>query len=667
MMTIKNKIFICLFALLSMVAASPVSAADETAPADAWALMEKELSEDELVKFKRDFGENREDYEENHVKHREEQLQIQSGIKISEFLSSGINPYGQSNTTLSEITQDSRCYMGKDGTKYCMEVGKSDYSVSTENNGCGFVEIHLNNYSKCFFCPLIGVIFSVADKVTVASYSYLGRSFAILAVVVLLLWLAVKTLGFVSALSKQDAAKYLTECIQQIYKFLIAFFALLYYGDIFRYILLPLLNAGLDFGSIIVDGQNIEERFGEDVALGIANGDTEYLKKNENVPQSYKDNLNNVYFGLSTLSKLDLFVYNVNLNYARLQAIGRALMCLGFSFMLELTRIGLGVACFINGFIYFGTGLLLGIVFAFFLLDAVVQLGLVGALLPFMIACWPFKLTSPYTKNGFKMFLNSLFTFMMMGIISATSIALISQAMESNVESDTNVETVTTTVSDNGTKTTAISYDNSETSAVSTDGYEILKNAINKRDIDVLKERVNVLTIGFIMVLFACYVSFTLIGKFGEIVGKFAGGGIKPIAPEIGHIGASAAKGAATKISKPARDAIHQKTEELVEKGAKMGVDLTKSAIKAPIKGYRWLKNKIRGNNNNPSGNGSGAGAPRNAGAYTGMNQNPSGNGSGTSPRVNGQSGSNSGQSSGNGAYTRENGARPEDLPDDGD
>ena len=45
------------------------------------------------------------------------------------------------------------------------------------------------------------------------------------------------------------------------------------------------------------------------------------------------------------------------------------------------------------------------IAFSFYLVDAIVQLGIVGALLPFMIATWPFKISSKYSKIGWNMIL----------------------------------------------------------------------------------------------------------------------------------------------------------------------------------------------------------------------------------------------------------------------
>ena len=473
------------------------------------------------------------------------------------------------------------CFGGQDGDTYCLDVGKNNVSVSSkmaEGNGCGIVEVHWYNHRRCLFCPFIGKIYNVVDKVTVVSYNYLGRSFAILAAVILLLWLAIKTLVFVSSMSKQDAAKYITECIQQIYKFLIAFLALIYYNNIFRYILLPLLGAALNFGTMIVGGGSLSDRLGEDVAAQVSSNDVKALADaSDSLPKAYENNLDNTYFKLSTLANLENLVYNINSNYSLIQTIGSRLMCLSGRLVLKV-KIGLATACFINGMVFYISGLLLGIAFAFYLLDSVIQLGMVGALLPFMVASWPFKKTSKYTTNGFKMYLNSLFTFMLAAVICKVSVELINQAAGANS---------TGTISPN-------------------EGFKELVEAINTFQIDKLEKKVNVLSMGFIVIIFACLTSFLLMQKVGEIVGKFASGGLKPAAPEIGGMAASAVKGAAKKVAAPTTKAIKGK--------AKDAVAATPGAIKNTIKavGRKLGIGKKNKDNNGSSGGEGSAGQNRN-------------------------------------------------------
>lgn len=67
---------------------------------------------------------------------------------------------------------------------------------------------------------------------------------------------------------------------------------------------------------------------------------------------------------------------------------------------------------------------LISLAFAFYLVDATVRLGIVGALMPFLIASWPFKVTSKYTNQGFTMFMNTFFTYAFMGLVVSINIQL---------------------------------------------------------------------------------------------------------------------------------------------------------------------------------------------------------------------------------------------------
>ena len=72
-----------------------------------------------------------------------------------------------------------------------------------------------------------------------------------------------------------------------------------------------------------------------------------------------------------------------------------SLICIGTNaLMLKGNDISFrdGFVMTIQGVLLAGFGFLLAIAFAFYLMDAVVQLGIVGALMPFLIACWPFEI-----------------------------------------------------------------------------------------------------------------------------------------------------------------------------------------------------------------------------------------------------------------------------------
>ncbi len=467
---------------------------------------------------------------------------------------------------LSETTEGKKLVK-----KYCVRVtnGEAVVIAQSENkkgksrDACEVIPVRLFNDSECRFCSMIGIIYAVADEITVLSYEKLGFSFSIVIILGLMLWIAVKTLAFTSSMTKQDAAKYITEILKQSFKFALSYFALVYFQDVFSLIILPLLNAGIGFGNTLLNGTTIESRFDPAITSDIIKA----LSKNDNaalhgfgdaLPLDYRGNIDNKYFKIHIYALIENFAYNVNLNYAMLQSLGGALWCMAFEFMslqhgystYGIRLIPLGWACAIYG-IAFGTfGFLLSIAFIFYLLDAIVQLGIVGALLPFLIVSWPFKITSKYTSTGFKMLLNSVFTFMIMGVVVRINIGLIESAMKLGDMGD----------------------------------IHSFANAIDQINISVIDKRVSVININFLLFLFANILGFLMLGKISALVNRFASGGIKPIASDIGGMAASAVSGVIKKVAAPTVNAVGDWASNKMTKGAKAIGGTVESIAKGGVK-----------------------------------------------------------------------------------
>ena len=469
---------------------------------------------------------------------------------------------------------DKACFNAKSATsyatKYCIKAIGNKLEVHSANNKnkakCEVVPVRWYNNKKCAFCPMLGVIFAAADQMTLISRDAFVIPFSLIIVVGLALWIAVRTLSFVSSLTKQDAAKYITELLRQSYKFLIAFLLLINYDNVFNYIIDPLLNTGIEFGNkfvdenVDVDVESWKDRFGVSTPQEMSDP-----------PADYQRNINNEYYTVGTYKNMEHLAYNVNKSFALLQTIGQSLICLGWKYMsLQIAddglHFGLGFNCIIYGLFFAGFGFLLCLAFIFYLLDAVVQLGIVGALLPFLIASWPFKITSKYTSTGFKMLLNSIFTFMMMGIVANLCIELINESFKSGGE---------------GT----------DGENLSSGGLAALVTALDTIDTESLKEMVNVFSLAFLLFVFANILGFLVVGRITELVDKFASGGMKPVAPSIATMGASTVKGMATKLAAPTVEAVNDWAEEKAETATRWGVN--KAVGVATLRPVRqWIKNR---------------------------------------------------------------------------
>ena len=470
-------------------------------------------------------------------------------------------------------TEVEKCYTAKNSTEnvkqYCIRAIGGEVEVKAANsdgNGCEVIPVRWFNNSKCTFCSLLGGPYKVADTITETSRSKLAPSFAITIALGMLIWVAMKTLIFVSSMTKQDAAKYITEMIQQSYKFMIAFFALAFYNDIFLYIILPLLSAGISFGEQFVEVIDIETRFDVSDISEVLSSD---------IKPDYIRNKDNQYYDVATYIQLEHLAYNVNLQYSLLQTIGGSLVCLGWNYMIGTFnwKLGLGLACVVYGVAFSAFGFFLCMAFVFYLFDAVVQLGIVGGLLPFLVASWPFKITSKYTSAGFKMLLNSIFTFMMIGVAVHIGMKLIDVAVSLNTNPD-----VINSELNSGTDLAA------------------LAKAIDEIDTDGLGKRVNVLSVGFCLFMFANIMGFLLISRMSELVNRFAGGGMKGSAPILATIGASTIKGMATKLAAPTVDAVGKWTQDKAEKAtravATAPISITKGTFKGVAKAGKWVDKK---------------------------------------------------------------------------
>ena len=296
----------------------------------------------------------------------------------------------------------------KDGENY-----SANYASEGNWKGCEVLPVKLYRYRQCFFCPLFSVIYVAADKMATISMTKLAGAFATLIALGLGLWIAVQTLAHVSSLTKQDAPKFLGNLLKQSFKFIIAFLLLNYVDQVYTYIINPLLIAGLKFGQ-------------------------ELLFITDTTPPIQGNAVVTEYFSSPLYYALENFIAQVQQEIAFMQAIGSSLMCIGGHKMVGIGGFdfGNGFQMAIQGFLLAAFGLLLSLAFGFYLIDAVVQLGIIGALMPFLIACWPFKLTAGYTAKGFSMLLNSFFVFVFMGLVVSVNIQLVDTALMQTAVSD---------------------------------------------------------------------------------------------------------------------------------------------------------------------------------------------------------------------------------------
>ncbi len=362
-----------------------------------------------------------------------------------------------------------------------------------KDRGCTDLNNRLSETKKCIFCPLFKVLYDAAhtmaqtatDKTAIPIRNVLVVGFAV--------YIAFSALGYVSSFTKQDAPKYLTGLLTMAFKVLIAFLLLSNVSELYTLFINPLLMAGLDFGGNLL----------------FANGAASLAACKAQASGSLEGILPaGLYQGL------ECYIKAIQEEIAFAQAAGGAIWCFGMKELSSL-NMGSGFGLLGQGAVVYLCSLLLSLAFAFYLIDTVVQLGIFGALLCFLIACWPFKITAGYSKAGLQLLMNAFFVFIFMGVVVSINVALITESL-------------------------------------ATGGLDGLEEALNQDNIDVVKEILDWSFGGFLILLCCTIFGFKFCAQASVLAGQFAGGGGAEIGRNIGGMLASPVVRGGKKIGKAA-------------------------------------------------------------------------------------------------------------------
>ena len=251
---------------------------------------------------------------------------------------------------------------------------------------------------------------------------------------------------------------------------------------IFNLALKPILEGGLDFGITLTGGAQAD----------IAAAGAKYTKFNTT------DSLLSAPFLQKMVGTADVF----NEQAAIMPALGRSLICNAFT---NLTwNIFPNIGTMLEGLIITIFGFIVSLSVGFYLLDITVELGFFCCLLPFLIACWPFKITRNYCRTGWNIFMHIFFTYVMLGVIIVT----INEITKSAISPNGNTE--------------------------------VLINALNANDFDTILEMLDIGGMQMLFLIVSCYICIKLLQDVNNLANKFAGGAGFNISSKLGGLAASA-------------------------------------------------------------------------------------------------------------------------------
>ena len=415
------------------------------------------------------------------------------------------------------------CYCGK-----CEGDASDCEAQHTIMKGCTPLPVKLNEAKTCIFCPLFQSLFLAVQTMARQAFDATKDPIRTVISVAFAIYIAFSVLGHVSSLNKQDAPKFLTGLLGSSFKFLIAFLLLMNKDTIYYYVINPLLSTALDFGGAML--------FSSSAALSTCKTDTAGLTGTSGVVLP-----NELY------ATMECFIKGVQAEIAFAQAAGSSIMCVG---MNEASG-ALGfwdISMVASGLVIYLCALLLSFAFGFYLIDSVVMLGVLGALMTFFIACWPFKITGGYTSKGFNMFMNIFFTFVFMGIVVSINTQLVKAAL-------------------------------------STGGLENIEEILSKGNIKDSKQVLDMNGAGFLILLCCCFFGFKFSAKTAQLAGSMAGGGGIDIGAKLGGLVTSGAVNSATKVGKAAAAPVMAKAKQ----AGNAALDTAANFVAHPFKSTRKL------------------------------------------------------------------------------
>ncbi len=448
------------------------------------------------------------------------------------------------------------------GQSYFIVTNEKGRAAEGASKGCTPLPVRYAEIQACILCPLFQVILNTDQTMATKSYGALASSFRNVIIVALALFIAYQTLITVSAFTKQDAPKYISTLMVQGFKVALAAILLSNSSYIYHYVINPLMAAGLEFGLALLFDPNLLTDF-------------HTLTKGEQAGMPPGA------IGQDLLASIMAAVRLFSKASAQMPAIGASLICISTH---EASNILPDFSMLIEGLLVFAFGWCIALACCFYLLDSVVRFGIFCALLPFLIACWPFKVTASYTKTGWDIFMNAFFNFVMMGMIISLNSELISQALTGGKG-----------------------------------GMDALEDAINGSEVDVLKDLMDISGIDFLVLVACCMFAFKLVGQINDLANQVSGtSGGQGIGNKIGGAAAQAAKKVAGTAAKGGKAVAGATIGAVYEgTGAKGKVEAAKAKVQG---GLAKVGSKLGlGPKSNPNGAGGGdAGGAGGAGGGAG-------------------------------------------------
>lgn len=408
---------------------------------------------------------------------------LQKRVELEEAYQTFYKSYNETNRKVNASSDNSltKCSCDDQGQNpVCETISEDTEEMEASNGPCKLITYFLNILSSCPLCPLFEVILRTDAEIAHISWEATAIHLSKIVGIFFLIMLALEALKAVASVGGLKPSAFIKRVLILMLKFGIVLLLLSNSKYIYGLFISPVIQGGLDMGSAIANASG---------------GTPATCSEVGSIPSQEFDSE----FFNSVLCTVRSFGESA----ATLPAIGMGLVCHSFDATVP------NISMFISGLIMLGFGVMLWLAFSFYLIDATVQLGMLSALVPLLIACWPLEVTKQYTDKGVKMLMNSFFTFVLAGVLLLLGQYIMTSVIKGH--GNTSMEDILQAIDENSDKLNEIT---------SLDGMTIL-------------------------LLIACGIfAMKLIANLSNIAGQFSSGSGSQIGNKMGGLAASAATGA---------------------------------------------------------------------------------------------------------------------------
>ncbi len=377
----------------------------------------------------------------------------------------------------------------------------------------------------CTFCPLFRAVFNTASSI--AKHAIDTFSGSIIKVVILAfgIWIAMQVLAFVATPEVRDLKDLASSLVTQ--SFIVMLVVIILQNgamDFFNQALTPIYTTGQNIAQAIIKPEEVSDKktgdknFDKLISSNIAacKGRTAIIDPSVKgsrgaLPKAMGDSI------ICTMTLIQNRV-------AQVKALGNAALCKSwqdnFIIIPHLNYFFIGAGLWVGA-------MLMMLAVPFMMIDAVFELTVAAALIPFAIGAYAFKLTRGYTKKIWETFLNSMFKFVFVSLVALMSVVAFQSIITSSI---TNLSDL----------------------MVATEGNVVFTQIL---------EQLPWFSTKFIKLIFVMILTWSVLNMAVAFGGEFAGSiSNTTIGSSIGTMGGSFAKSAATRIMEPTLDAAGRHT-----------------------------------------------------------------------------------------------------------